>query len=437
MNESRLTQLLDEATRSEPLLGPVVSASMRAGDRLRRRRRIRAVATVAALVAGAVTVPAFALQAGEVSSAPAAGGRTGTAFIATSRDTIVRVDLATGQTSRPIRVPTIPVADFPLVAAPGGRTIWVTGSAGLLTPISVRAPRAGPPVRLRSGAAPAGQPLAAVITDHGARAYVALSPHGVLAVNLATRKVLASINVQYPETLAASPDGKLIFVNANGGLTVISTRTNTVLRTIKWHPPGLWAVTAVGDKTVYALATSAVGLKAASYDTVLVRVSTATGATRTFVIRNTFSDAVAPNGSLLYAAGPTALWAVSPATGKTVARWPLALKNANSLAISPDGTTAYILGYLSGRGLRAVLVKVNLRTGQIVRRVHVPHFISPYPGALMVSPDGRTVYAEMYKTVTLEYAIAFDARSGRIVASTAMRPHDAPEGAPDSVAFGR
>jgi hypothetical protein len=439
MNEHRLAELLDDATRPEPPMGPVVSASMLAGDRLRWRRRIQATAAVAAVAAFAAAIPAFAFRSAPEPAGPAAGHRTGVAFIATSRHTVVPVNLATGRARQPIRVPAISgpaAAGPPIVGAPGGTTIWITGSAGLLTPISVRTGRAGTPIPLHPGASTvrrgAGVPETAVITDHGRRAYVATIPRGVLAVDLTSRKVLADIRVPYPYTLAASSNGKLVYVGGAGGLTVISAQTNTVVRTVKgrdWF--GLWV--APDGTTVYSW--TAIATQSLQWATVVVRVDAATGATSTFTIKNARAAAMAPNGSLLYAAGDGAMYAVSPVTGTIVARWPLAESSAVALAVSPNGSTAYVLGYTPARKVTVVLDVVNLRTGRTVRRISVPGAPSLYRGNLSLSPDGRTVYVEVNSSAGTWHADAIDATSGRLIASTRLT--GPATGAPDAVAFGR
>jgi hypothetical protein len=438
MNEHRLAELLDDATRPEPPMGPVVSASMLAGDRLRWRRRMQGTAAVAAAAALAAAIPAFAFRAAPEPAASAARHRTGVAFIATSRFTVVPVNLANGRARQPIRVPAISgpaAAGPPIVSAPGGKTIWITGSAGLL-PISVRTGRPGTPIPLHPGASAArlgaGVPETAVITDHGRRAYVATIPRGVVAVDLTSRKVLADIRVPYPYTLAASPNGKLVYVGSAGGLTVISTQTNTVVRTVKgtdWF--GLWV--APDGTTVYSW--TAIANQSLQFVTVVVRVDAATGARSTFTIKNARAAAMAPDGSLLYAAGDRALYAVSPVTGKIAARWPLAESTAVALAVSSNGSTAYVLGYKPTRKVALVLNVVNLRTGRTVRRISVPGSPSLYRGNLSLSPDGRTVYVEVNSPAGIWHADAIDASSGRLIASTKLSVPAT--GVPDAVAFGR
>lgn len=439
MNENRLTQLLDDATRPEPPMGPVVRGAMLAGDRLRWRRRIQVTVAVAAVTALAAGVPAFAFRSAPKPASPPERHRTGIALIATSRDTVVLVNLATGRAGQLIRVPTIPstVASPIAAAAPGGQTIWITGRAGLLTPISVRTGRAGTPIPLPLPKAfsPMKGPQTAIITGHG-RAYVAMYPRGLLAVDLTSRKVLADIPLRYPTSLAASSDGKLLYVaGAEGSLTVISTQTNTVLRTLKNGPRRVWL--APDGTTVYWWG---VGGTMTGGDVVVTRVDAVTGATLTFTIKNAGTVALAPSGSMLYAAGNRALYAVDPGTGKIVARWPLggvAGSWAPALAVSPDGSTGYVLGQTVDRDSKttSTLDIVNLRTGRTVRRISTNGFGLGDRSNWSLSPDGRTIYVERLSPAHIWYAEAIDASSGRLVTSTKLSVPSITD--PDTVIFGR
>ncbi len=413
MNETRLAQLLDDATRPEPPMGPVVSASMRAGDRLRWRRRVEATAAIAALTALAVTVPAVAFRAGPAPAAPAAIRRTGAAFIETSRHAVVAVNLATGKASRPIRVPTIALTQFfgyPMATAPDGRTVWIMGNTEL-TPVNTRTDRAGTPIGLNDRGV-----IGTLITPGGTRAYVTLSPRGILVVNLTTRKVLTEIKAPNCAFLVPSRDGKLIYC-IGGGVAIIDATTNTVLRTVSLAGPAYALSVAPDGTTAYAFTDGVV-----TPFTQVTRIDAATGGTSTITIQNSGTAAMAPNGALLYAAGQRALYAVSPVSGKTVRHWQLPARSVSALAISPDGSTAFALGYARGRAQEAVLVIVNLRTGRVERLVHLPYLVDPNPDEILqVSPDGRTVYVELQKNPTVSYAVAVAASSGRVFASTLVR----------------
>jgi hypothetical protein len=54
-----------------------------------------------------------------------------------------------------------------------------------------------------------------------------------------------------------------------------------------------------------------------------------------------------------------------------------------------------------GRSQKAILAMVNLHTGHVERLVHLPYRVDLSGGVpLQLSPDGRTLYAELLKNFT-------------------------------------
>jgi outer membrane protein assembly factor BamB len=407
-------------------MGPVVTEAMHAGDRLRWRRRIAAVTAIVAAVTLAATVPALAFRTSTPAAAPVAG-RTGTAFIETSSHTVVAVNLATGA-EKTIRVPTIGGTVFygsTLVATPDGRAVWVMNYTKI-TPINTITDRVGPSIPLHVVGVDT-----ALITDGGTRAYVALSPRDILVVDLTTGKVLTRIKISQCIYLVLSPDGKLIYAVDNQGVGIISTATNTLLRTAL-GPSLLHPFSVAPDSTTAYTFSEGFSLQTGVPFTDVIRVSALTGASKTFSIANTGAAAMGPDDSLAYVAGQRALYAVNPATGRTVRRWALPERSVSGLAISPNGSTAYVFGQPRGRSVLGVLAMVNLHTGHVERLIHFSR--RPYPFAstvlLQLSPDGRTVYVELQKNGGGSYAVAIAASSGRVIASTIVHFPG-----PDPVAF--
>ena len=112
MGETSLRAQLELAVSAEPPLGHLVSNSLQAGRKLRRRRRAIGAASlsaVAVVLVGAVPV----LTAGGTNRHggrphPAASEQapeTGTAFVATGVSTVVPISLATNTPGTPIQVP--------------------------------------------------------------------------------------------------------------------------------------------------------------------------------------------------------------------------------------------------------------------------------------------------------------------------------------------
>jgi hypothetical protein len=397
-------------------MGPVVTNAMRAGDRLRWRRRVVATAAIAAATALAVSVPALAFRT--TPATPAAGQRTGTAFVETSQHTVAAINLSTGR-QRSIRVPAITGAVIygsTLVAAPDGRTVWVMNYTAM-TPVSTPTDRVGASIPLHVVGVDT-----ALIADGGTRAYVALSPRDILVVDLTTRKVLTRIKIAQCSYLVLSPNGKLIYTVDDQGIGIISTTTNTVLRTVPVGSVAAYPLSVAPDSTTAYTFVEGFTRSGNVPFTKAFRVGTVTGARKTFTFRNTEAGAMAPDGSLLYAAGQRALYAVNPATGRTVRRWALPERSVSGLAVSPNGSTAYVFGQPRGRSVLGVLAVVNLHTGHVERLVHFPYRPYPYPSTvlLQLSPDGRTVYAELQKSEDVYDAVAIAASSGRVIASTTV-----------------
>jgi hypothetical protein len=399
-------------------MGPVVTTAMRAGDRLRWRRRIAVTVTIAAATTLAATLPALAFRAAPKPAAPAAAHRTGTAFIETSRHTVVAVNLATGR-QRTIRVSTITGAAIfgsTIVGAPGSRTMWVMNYTGI-TPINTRNYRVGAPIPLHVVGVDT-----AVITDHGSRAYVALSPRDILVVDLTTGKVLTRIKIAQCLYLIPSPDGKLIYGVDLQGIGIISTATNTLLRTARLGPVAAYPFSVAPDSTTAYTFLWGIHPKTNVPFTTAVRINALTGTSKSFTIQNTEAGAAAPDGNLLYVAGQRTLYAISPVSGRTVRRWALPERSVSGMAVSPNGSTGYVFGQPRGRSVLGVLAMVNLHTGHVERLVHFAYRPYPYPSAvvLQLSPDGRTVYVELQKGEDVFDAVAVAASSGRVIASTTV-----------------
>jgi hypothetical protein len=108
--------------------------------------------------------------------------------------------------------------------------------------------------------------------------------------------------------------------------------------------------------------------------------------------------AVSPDGQTVYSAGYSSLHVVGTAPGsipRSIA-YPSLFNDSgiipSSVALSPDGATAFVGGYVDGDGFQpAILVGFNLRTGA------VSFFLDSGPSSvitdLAVSPDGTTLWA--------------------------------------------
>ncbi|MGH3257057.1 MAG: YncE family protein, partial [Streptosporangiaceae bacterium] len=308
MDETSLRALLERAVADEPPAGPIVSRSVEAGVRLRRRRRVRgAVACAAVVVAAGAAIPV--LRTGS-RQAPAAGFAVPpTLYVTAAYDgnvtpagAVTPISVDTGKVGRPIEAaqsesiistsdgrmlfvasnvstwvrpistvtrtvgPAIKVGLGPVAMAitPDGKTLYVIGAninlaSGWVTQISVASDKAAPSIQVRA------RPDAIAITPDGKTAYVLCTgtetrigdftgPGTVTPISVATNTAGRPITVgREPGTMAITPDGKTLYVSNFGSDTVtpISVATNTAGRPIPaGREPGAMAITPDG-KTLY------------------------------------------------------------------------------------------------------------------------------------------------------------------------------------------
>lgn len=99
--------------------------------------------------------------------------------------------------------------------------------------------------------------------------------------------------------------------------------------------------------------------------------------------------AVSPDGATLYAAEDQHLLAISTSTGATIWSVPAGNWWDTSLAVSPDGSALYVSQINATPALRALATS----TGDPVPGFNPPPVDTGGTGALVVSPDGSTVYS--------------------------------------------
>ena len=202
-------------------------------------------------------------------------------------------------------------------------------------------------------------------------------------VDTVTGATLKPIPVgSYPEAVVVTPDGRMAYVanKVPGSVTVIRTRTGTVVKTIPVPgPQGMTTVIGItpNGKTVYvSFGTTVVPIRtadnkilkpittgvavtgmvftpdsrklyAASWNGKVVPIRTATNTMgkpivlQSYYIGVTISTALSPNGRTLYAVSRNTLTPISIATD--TAGTPIRLPEwGGSVVISPDGRTAYV-----------------------------------------------------------------------------------------------
>ncbi len=361
------------------------------GDLVRRARRRRARATGAAAgsalavaaIAVAVAVPAG--QRGPTGpsgqSGPAAGAGAGApvAYVASSDSgTVTLINTVTNRVERQLKVPG---AGF-IAVSPDGKTVYVTGSRGV-TPISVRTGRAGRPMRVGRF------PQYIAFTPSGKTAYVANYDSGtVTPISTATGRPGPAIPVgRDPEAIVVTAKTAYVASFGSGTVTPISTATNKA-GPIRVRPTfsllgGTPMVLTPNGKTVYVSTAHGV-----------VPISTATNAAGKPIDAPTPLNpaenlVIMPDGSTVYASGVERLrHTISPvlhvtpivsATGTELRSIKIGA-GQGILAISPDGATVYAL---SLTGLTPIDTATN-KPGKLIA--------FPGPQAIAITPDGSTAY---------------------------------------------
>jgi DNA-binding beta-propeller fold protein YncE len=424
MDETELRTLFQGAVSAGRPSPQLVGNSVRAGRRLRKRRRIEAAAAsvsavalisiLAPLASGALSghqpSPTFTTKPGptayvwtatgarginqrlgdfvtpvrlgtdtplkpirvpglidDVAAAPDGGAVyvfsfTVAATAKSEADYLTRINTATNQATKPIRLPGDILPDLGIQIAPDGRVAYVTYAA----------PASQPPVaaiNLATGAVrylahPSGQ---SVFTPNGRFAYE-LTFAGVEPVDLATGKVLPTIEVRgHPQALAMARDGQAVYVVSQNNVqtafvTRISTATNTAGTPIEvpTQTGGTGIVITPDSKTAYV-----------NGDQYITPIDLSTGkALRTITLPASFRDqggylSMSPNGEVAY----DDLQPIDVITNRTLPAVVLPRGYADSTVpaipgFDPSGKTIYLAAVTSGRGQpqEGVLIPISTAT---------------------------------------------------------------------------
>ena len=225
------------------------------------------------------------------------------------------------------------------------------------------------------------------LTPNGSTAYIAeTGQYYVVADDLAT-KAQTKIEVgAYPEDVAVSPSGKVVYATVTGGDTgpggsdevaVIDPATNKVTADIKVGPAPRQVVFSPDGSTAYVTTENGI-----------YEISTATSSV-VRVIRDVAAGgsqgiAVSPNGSTLYVTNPDAgtVLAIDAASGKITGR-AAGEAEPEAVAVTPNGDTLYVADMNSDSV--SVLSAATLKsTGTIS--------VGRLPMSVTVSPDGSQIW---------------------------------------------
>ncbi|MFM2352664.1 MAG: hypothetical protein RLZZ608_70 [Actinomycetota bacterium] len=290
-------------------------------------------------------------------------------------------------------ITTIPVGDFPgsvAITPDGANAYVVNGSSNTVSVISTA-------TNTVTATIPVGDsPSGIAITPDGTTAYIPNAfSNTVSVVTTATNTVTATIPVgEAPTDIAITPDGTTAYVtNAfSGTISIIATASNTVIVAISvGEGPGGVAITPDGA-TAYVLKYFR-RTESGTYenDSMVTVVSVAT-----MSVTDTFSVGDSPNGVAITPDGTTAyvtnsqsntISAINTATNTVIATIP-AGKNPDGdspggVDMTPDGTTVYITNDLSDT-VSAIDIATNTVTTVIP--------VGDSPLDVAITPDGTTAY---------------------------------------------
>jgi len=224
------------------------------------------------------------------------------------------------------------------------------------------------------------------LTSNGATAYIAeTGQYYVVADDLAT-KVQTKIEVgAYPEDVAVSPTGKVVYATVTGGDTgpggsdvvaVIDPATNKVTTDITVGPAPRQVVFSPDGSTAYVTTETGIyEISTATSQVVRVIPDSADGGPQGIT--------VSPNGATLYVTNPDAgtVLAIDAASGK-ITGTASAGAEPEALAVTPNGSTLYVADMNSDSV--SVLSAATLQTTGTISVGRLPMSVTVAPGGSQV-----------------------------------------------------
>ncbi len=285
-----------------------------------------------------------------------------------------------------------------------------SGSSALVTPIDTATNQAGTPITA-SDEGPSGGfiPGPIAITPNGETAYVANTETGtgVTPVDLATGTAGPFIPVGGGPTtscvsgliengLAMSPDGSTAWVTSfngcvvdNGVVTAVDTATNTIKESIPMTDPEgdnsgvnpTALAIAPNGNTVYVLSIdSGPNVQAVTGIVTPIDAATGTAGTPIDVCKTASHIAISPDGTTAYITCGTSVEVLDLATNTVTATIAV---TAGSEALTPNSQTLYVTDAASDQ-----VIPISTSTDTVGTAIAV----SSSPVGIAVTPDGSRVY---------------------------------------------
>lgn len=369
--------------------------------------RVMTAIVVIAIAAGAVTGIGTVLHTRQPAHAVITASAHGvimayvlTSGVATKTPTVLPVDTATNTAGQPIPVG-VSGSDAQLIAVtPDGKTLLVTtadgtSQAGTVTLIHTTDSTAGKPI-------PVGQQASAIaITPDGETAYVASYASGtVTPITIATGTAGSPITLGTgpgADAIAITPDGKTAYVvnQESGTVTPVTTATNTAGTpiTVGEYPSAI-AITPDG-RTAYVV-NSGNGIVPGTVTPISIQANAAGSPIAVGPLPRAIM--ITPDGRTAYVVTAAAGAPVTPInTATNTAGVPISLGGqAGTLTISPDGKTIYVTHQATSASATTITIsRIYLGSHAVGRPI-----TAPIPDAnadfLAITPDGKTAYLAGY-----------------------------------------
>jgi DNA-binding beta-propeller fold protein YncE len=411
MDETTLHGLLTDALADEPPIGPVAQHALRQGLRIRRQRRILAASgTGAALAAVGLSVTVALPAAGPPPAALGPGPTAHTLWATNDHAGSIMPITKDGQLGSPIQIG----HDMsPVVFSPDGKTLGVISYADdHLVTVDVAAGT----VTQRFQRFPAKTyPGSIAISPDDKTAYVALTfGDKVLSFDLASGTEGTPITVSDQiRTIAITPDGRTMYVlgggsiastgkDAQGSVTPVTLATGQAGQPIPVgdHPITM-GMSADGKRLLIANSESG-SVNDGSVTVIDTTTNTAGKPLATGQV-SPAGFAFAPDGQTAYVVNADAgtLVPIDLATqtmGKPITVGVVKEPGGPpavplSVAITPDGKTAYVLTPSNDPKDDSMVTPVDIAAGTVGKQIPV----SGMAESIVVSPDGQTVYVGGYR----------------------------------------
>jgi len=303
----------------------------------------------------------------------------------------------------------------------GPVTVYVANAADdTVTPILAASNTAGQPIRVGPG------PAQIAISPDGQTAYVvgvgalqpdaAAGPVTLTAIGTATNRPGRIVTICAPDklnaaigftldTIAITPDSGTVYVSCPGTGQVVPVRAgaDTPSAPIRVSSPGALAV-AAGGRTVYV----------ANFDSnTITPISTATDAPgQPITVGPSPQDmAVTPDGRTVLVLTSTGLTPVDAATNRPGK--PVAIQGASALAVAPGGGTAYVLAMPDSDSQQGSVVPVQVRAST----AGTPIKVGLSPLQIAVTPDGTMAYVANYASASVTPIRLAGGRAGPAIAA--------------------